>query len=360
MFGTLKRIGVGLKHRLYPADVYFIEPHGTWILHTEIRNIQKGLGRHRLRAKIIAAAPPVVGRIIHHIDRNTLLGGGEPDPSNRIILTWFHGDPEDPDPVFVRLFERLREVEPACAKIATSCGITERHLLKAGIPAGKIAIVPISVDTGLFAPQDEGRRAALRKRLGVPKDAVCIGSFQKDGNGWEEGDEPKLVKGPDVLIDVLRHVSKRHKVHVLLSGPARGFVKKGLTKAGVAFTHVNVEDYRALPEYYSALDLYLITSRLEGGPKAFMEAWACGVPVVSTRVGMPADHIRHGENGMLCETEDVAALAGCVDELIGDRALAADIARRGIADVAQFDWRVVAGSYYEKLYRPLLSERQKR
>ena len=33
----------------------------------------------------------------------------------------------------------------------------------------------------------------------IPKDKIIIGSFQKDGVGWEEGNEPKLIKGPDIL-----------------------------------------------------------------------------------------------------------------------------------------------------------------
>ena len=57
------------------------------------------------------------------------------------------------------------------------------------------------------------------------------------------------------------------------------------------------DDYFSVVDYYRASDLYLITSRSEGGPLSLTESWATGVPVVSTRVGMSADYIRDGENG---------------------------------------------------------------
>ena len=66
-----------------------------------------------------------------------------------------------------------------------------------------------------------------------------------------------------------------------------------------------MSDYKDVVRYYSVLDVYLITSRTEGGPKLVLEAFACGIPVVSTRVGMCADLIDDSVNGFLCDIEDV-------------------------------------------------------
>ena len=56
---------------------------------------------------------------------------------------------------------------------------------------------------GRLPPARRGRPAPrARTRLGLPGSAFVVGSFQKDGVGWGEGLEPKLIKGPDVLLAV--------------------------------------------------------------------------------------------------------------------------------------------------------------
>ena len=56
-------------------------------------------------------------------------------------------------------------------------------------------------------------------------------------------------------------------------------------------------------EYYQRMDLYICTSRTEGGPHPLLEASACGVPIVSTKVGHAPDLIVDGRNGFLVERE---------------------------------------------------------
>ena len=56
---------------------------------------------------------------------------------------------------------------------------------------------------------------------------------------------------------------------------------------------------------YEAIDVCLVTSRDEGGPRAVLEAMATGIPLVTTRVGQASDLVRHGENGWLVDVEDV-------------------------------------------------------
>jgi glycosyltransferase involved in cell wall biosynthesis len=118
-----------------------------------------------------------------------------------------------------------------------------------------------------------------------------------------------------------------------------------------------VNDYRDMSSYYNALDLYAITSRDEGGPIAMMESWASGIPLVSTRVGMPADHIRHGENGLLAEIEDVEALATSAATLIDDATLRERITTQALRDVKDFSWSRIAGRYFHELYQPYLQQK---
>jgi len=54
-------------------------------------------------------------------------------------------------------------------------------------------------------------------------------------------------------------------------------------------------------EFYQGIDACICTSRVEGGPHSLLEASACGVPVISTRVGLAPELITHNDNGLLIE-----------------------------------------------------------
>ena len=129
-------------------------------------------------------------------------------------------------------------------------------------------VIPLGVDLQLFQPITPAERTQRRQSLDIPEGKVVIGSFQKDGVGWAEGLEPKLIKGPDLFCDTCIQVNERHPVHALLTGPARGYVKQRLEAAGISYTHVNLEDFTQVAWYYPLVDICLISSRAEGGPKA--------------------------------------------------------------------------------------------
>ena len=211
--------------------------------------------------------------------------------SNRMICTFFHGKRSD-DAAMARHVDEFLEAAPKLEKVITAATMIEQRLLEWGIPREKLVRIPIGIDCNLFRPCSQDERIAARKKYGIRDDQLVIGSFQKDGNGWGEGLEPKLIKGPDVLVDVVKQLAKHTPVFVSLTGPARGFVKKHLDEAGIPYAHEYLEDYLALPSRFAPLDVYLNPSREEGGPKGILEAMASGVHVVSTKVGMAPDVIR--------------------------------------------------------------------
>jgi glycosyltransferase involved in cell wall biosynthesis len=189
----------------------------------------------------------------------------------------------------------------------------EELVLGTGIAPEKVFRIPIGVDAGRFRRRDAAERAEARRELGLQDAAFVVGSFQKDGVGWGEGLEPKLIKGPDVLLDVAERVAREvPELVVLLTGPARGFVAGGLERLGVAYRHMQLPDLDAVARAYRALDACLVTSRDEGGPKAVLESMATGVPLVTTRVGQAVDLVRDGENGWLRDVEDAERLAAAL------------------------------------------------
>jgi len=171
-------------------------------------------------------------------------------------------------------------------------------------------LIRIGINTDYFPFQTPESRRAAREMLGLPQSAVVIGSFQKDGQGWGRGLKPKLIKGPDVLCDTLATLKQRvPELHVLLTGPARGYVKDRLEQAGIPYTHHYLNRYTEIGRYFQSLDAYIVASRQEGGPKAIFEAMSSGVPIISTRVGQAMDVVEHGVNGWIVESEDAEGLA---------------------------------------------------
>jgi glycosyltransferase involved in cell wall biosynthesis len=240
--------------------------------------------------------------------------------------------------------------------IIVPCEITRRDLVDLGADPARLPVIPLGVDTSHFRPPTAEQRSRARTELGIAGDVFLIGSFLKDGQGWGDGSEPKPIKGPDIFLAVLERVAHDHpNLCVLLTGPARGFVKAGLERLGIPFVHRNLKDYRRMVDLYHALDLCLITSRCEGGPLSFAESWATAVPTVSTRVGIAEDLTVQGENGFVAEIDDAEALAAFVSALIVDPALRRHCTEGALHDVGQIAWSEIARRHYDELYAPLLS-----
>ena len=230
--------------------------------------------------------------------------------NNRIGLAYYHGRPGSGEPEFDQLYQQLCDRHELIDRIQVSHSEMRAVILASGIDPQKVFQIPIGIDCSFFTPQTSESKQFYRRKYGIPSSAMVIGSFQKDGNGWGEGLEPKMIKGPDVFVDTLAQIKQSMpELFVLLSGPARGYVRNGLEQRGIPYRHIYLDDYPRIGELYQTLDVYLVTSRQEGGPKGILESMASGVPLVTTRVGQGMDLVRHGENGWMVEVEDVEGLA---------------------------------------------------
>ena len=272
-------------------------------------------------------------------------------PSNKVVLTWYHGR----NSAYMTL--SLIRAASRISFIHTSCSISRDFLIKRYIPEEKIVKIPLGVDLNIFRPADAGfdsYHKDVRKKLEIPLDARIIGSFQKDGNGWRKGFVPKLIKGPDILVATLEKLNKEYPIFVLLSGPSRGYVMKELDKRQIPYKHFYPKTLNELAILYHALDVYLITSREEGGPLSLLESMASSVPVVSTRVGMAPDIIQNGHNGYLADIENVNELTSGVSKLLNDPELRMLIATNALQNIDQYSWKNIAQQHYKKMYSKLL------
>lgn len=144
------------------------------------------------------------------------------------------------------------------------------------------------------------------------------------------------VKGLDVLVESLRRLAGRYpRLALVLVGSGEGEreLRERVARAGLAervrFTGPLADATRLLP----ALDLYVSASRGEGLPLGLLEAMACGLPVVATRVTGHVDAVVDGVTGFLTRPGDPEALAVSVARLLDDPELRRRMGRAGSARV---------------------------
>ncbi len=234
----------------------------------------------------------------------------------RIGFAYFHGLPNTGDKLFDEFYKLLGEHHEQFTRIQVSHAQMRDVTLGTGIDPSKVFLIPIGINVDFFPFRSAEQKWVMREELGIPRSAFVVGSFQKDGVGWEEGLEPKLIKGPDVFLSTIEKLKKEvGDLFVLLSGPSRGYVKRGLEKMQVPYKHMYIKSYPDIAKLFQTLDVYLVASRQEGGPKAILESMASGVPLVTTRVGQAMDLVKHGENGWMADVEDSESLARYILEV---------------------------------------------
>lgn len=221
----------------------------------------------------------------------------------------------------------------------------ERRLLIEGLPREFVRRVPLGVDVNLFAPPTPRERADARRRSDVPADSFAVGVFGRNTPATADR------KGVDVLIEALAQLRTQEvgELTLLLVGPGWSDTMTQVRQLGVHCRWVPfVLDHSDLGRYYQALDVYLVPSRVEGGPAPLLEAMATGLPCVASAVGMAPEVLEDGVNGFLASPGDAAELARRAVALARDEGL-----RRKLGDSAR---STVIGGYQWVHSSELLSE----
>ncbi len=329
--------------------IYIVES-ADWSIRWDGKYITKNINESTpIKSRISTTSIGLRKKIIHFGSVNTFIsenGIKNIHKSNKIVLTWFHVSPNDPRVKFIPELNKKIDIAH------TSCTTTKAKLINFGLSEEKITVVPLGVDLDLFKPAiDNDARKKVRKEHNIPENKILIGSFQKDGVGWSDGNVPKLIKGPDIFCDVIEKIATKFPLHILLTGPARGYVINRLDKANIAFNHIFFKKYTDIVHFYQILDYYLICSREEGGPKALLESMACGIPVISTPVGMVPDVVINGFNGYVVGNDDIENKIIDIIENNNNQ----KVIENAFGDIKQYDWKIIAKRYYTELYEKILS-----
>jgi glycosyltransferase involved in cell wall biosynthesis len=194
-------------------------------------------------------------------------------------------------------------LQRASKVVVTTEELKERIIREYGIDGNKLEIIPNFVQTGLFTPGPDEKRARGR---------ICfVGRLHRQ-------------KNPSLLIDSVRGMDV--ELLIVGEGPLRDKLKQQAQKEGVRAEFLGMVPNVQLPMVLNSCGIFVMPSLYEGHPKALLEAMSCGMAVVGTKVPGIRELIRDRETGLLCEPE-ASHLREAFKELLSDRNLRTKLGR---------------------------------
>lgn len=167
-------------------------------------------------------------------------------------------------------------------------------------------------------------------------------------------------KGPDVLVRAMAKIIKYipdARLVLVGSGKMRGELEESARKLGVRnhveFAGFVTEDIK--PLYYRAADVFVLPSTMNKEIFGIvnLEAMACSVPIVASKIGGVPDVVKEGENGLLVSPKDSEALAEAIIYLLENEEVRSKMGKNGRKKVEDYSWEKIADET-EKLYELML------
>lgn len=134
-------------------------------------------------------------------------------------------------------------------------------------------------------------------------------------------------------------------------GSQRNVLEQLVTALGLNdnITFYGVVDHVEIQEIYDQYDIFVNASNVDNLPGVILEAYACGLPVVSTNAGGIPYMVKDGVTGLLVNLEDYHALAEKVIQLVEEPEMALTLAKNGRNECRKYSWE-----YVKTLLLPLL------
>jgi N-acetyl-alpha-D-glucosaminyl L-malate synthase BshA len=168
------------------------------------------------------------------------------------------------------------------------------------------------------------------------------------------------VKRVGMVLDVFRKVREkvRAKLVMIGDGPDRGALENRVAELGLGDAVTFVGEQLDLVPWLSAADLFLLPSAQESFGMAALEAMACEVVVVASRIGGLPEIIEDGVTGFLCDSKDVDGMADRAVAILKDPAGRARMGQAASAHTRATYCVDKIVPLYENYYREVLEARR--
>jgi len=198
---------------------------------------------------------------------------------------------------------RLKYANHISGYISISSRIT-KQLTMAGIYSSKIHEIPNGVDVNRFRPLSGQEKKSLRKKMGIDDIFTIIftGGFSNR-------------KHPYLIVKAFEKYYNTSQIQLLLIGPDRDFGEERHRIQNI-LSAKNVQNVKLLPftnnikEYYQISDIFVLPSSEEGLSNSMLEAQACGLPAVVTKISGSEDLIDEQFNGTFVTHDEKSIING--------------------------------------------------
>ncbi|MFA5088720.1 MAG: glycosyltransferase family 4 protein [Candidatus Omnitrophota bacterium] len=184
----------------------------------------------------------------------------------------------------------------------------------------KIVLIPHGLDSAQYPRIDESMRKEKKKDFGLEHHLV-VGIIARLSD----------VKGHDILIRAMKQVLKeipQARLVIVGEGRQSGELKGLVRSLGMENDVLFYPTVNKTAEILPLFDVFVMPSLQEGLGLSVMEAQACGLPVVATRVGGLISLIDDQRTGLLVAPKDIGGLAKAIMTLLQNPALARELGDR--------------------------------
>jgi glycosyltransferase involved in cell wall biosynthesis len=226
--------------------------------------------------------------------------------------------------------------------------IVKRQLEKNNI-SKDIKLLPCGIDLNVFKNQPSKK---VRQNLGLDKDEILL---------YFPGGARAKRKGALNLISALKKVQYK-KFKCLVSGSIGGReigwrheFQSALKSSKLAdqFIFLGEIERSELPKYYSATDIVVYPSILEGFGLPALEALACEKSLICTKTGEMPYIVKNGQNGLIVDVDNPDQLCRALDKLMGSGAARQKLERNARSSIDNYSWDSLAMSVLN-LYKQTL------
>ncbi len=199
----------------------------------------------------------------------------------------------------------------------------------------RITIIPNGVNLNLFK---KAKKTDLKKELECEKILINVSRLTKKNN-------------VESTIKAMARIDKDVRLVIVGGGPERKNLGLLAKKIGRQIIFYGKVDNNEIPCLIKGADMFIRTPKTEGLGNVFLEAMACGVPVIASPVGGIPEIVRDNWNGMLVNNIDEAALA--VKKLFKDNKLRNELIKNGFEFVRDYDWKIICEKTFQ-VYKKLV------